>query len=50
MNDIARKEKNEYYRRWREKNRDKVRESNRKYWERKAAEKEAKKNAEDENN
>ncbi len=43
MNDKGRQAKNEYYRRWRQKNPEKVRESNRKYWERKAAEKEAEK-------
>lgn len=29
-------ERREYYRRWRAKNKDKVRESNRRYWERRA--------------
>ena len=32
-------ERREYYRQWRAKNKDKVRESNRRYWERRAAKK-----------
>ncbi len=38
MNKQAREAKNEYYRRWRAKNPEKVKASNRKYWERKARE------------
>ena len=38
LNKQAREAKNEYYRRWRAKNPEKVKESNRKYWERKARE------------
>ena len=38
MNKQAREAKNEYYRRWRAKNPEKVKESNRKYWARKAQE------------
>ncbi len=32
----AREERREYFRQWRAKNRDKVKESNRRYWERRA--------------
>ena len=35
----AREERRAYYRQWRAKHRDKVRESNRKYWERRALKK-----------
>ena len=38
MSKAAREAKNEYYRRWRAKNPDKVRASNQKYWERIARE------------
>lgn len=37
----AAEERREYYRQWRAKNKDKVRESNRRYWERRAAKKAA---------
>ena len=33
----AREERREYFRQWRAKNKDKVRESNRRYWERRPA-------------
>lgn len=33
----AAEERREYYRQWRAKNKDKVRENNRRYWERRAA-------------
>jgi len=36
LNEQARKIRAEYYRQWRAKNRDKVREANQRYWERKA--------------
>lgn len=36
----ARDARNEYYREWRKNNPDKVREKNRRYWEKKAAQKE----------
>ena len=39
IEDLAREERLEYYRNWRAKNKEKVKESNRKYWERKALEK-----------
>lgn len=39
MDERAREERREYYRQWRAKNQDKVRENNRKYWERRAARK-----------
>lgn len=35
----AAEERREYYRQWRAKNKDKVRENNRRYWERRAAKK-----------
>lgn len=35
----AREERREYFRQWRAKNKDKVRENNRRYWERRAAKK-----------
>lgn len=38
MSKKARAAKNEYYKRWRAKNPDKVRASNQRYWERKARE------------
>ena len=41
LNERAAEERREYYRQWRAKNKDKVRENNRRYWERKAAKKEA---------
>lgn len=37
LEELARKERIEYYRQWRAKNKDKVRESNRRYWEKRAA-------------
>lgn len=39
MNEKALEERREYFRQWRAKNPDKVRDSNRKYWERRAAKK-----------
>lgn len=39
LDERAAEERREYYRQWRAKNKDKVRENNRKYWERKAAKK-----------
>ncbi len=39
IEELAKKERREYYRQWRAKNKDKVREKNRRYWERKAAQK-----------
>ena len=42
MSKAAREAKNEYYKRWRAKNPEKVRESNQKYWERKARERQDK--------
>lgn len=33
----AREERREYFRQWRSKNKDKVRENNRRYWEKRAA-------------
>ena len=38
MTDKARLERNRYAREWRAKNKDKVREANRRYWEKKASE------------
>lgn len=38
LSDDARKAQNEYMREWRKKNSERVRENNRRYWERKAAE------------
>ena len=53
MNELARQERNRYFREYRERNPDKVREANRKYWERRAAkavaEKEARNAAANEN-
>ena len=37
MSEAARKEQNEYQRKWRAANPDKVRERNRRYWEKRAA-------------
>lgn len=37
LQDRAAEERREYYRQWRAKNPDKVRENNRRYWERRAA-------------
>lgn len=37
----AREERREYYRQWRARNPEKIRENNRRYWERKAAKKAA---------
>lgn len=37
LTEEARKAKNLYHKRWREKNKDKVREHTRRYWEKKAA-------------
>lgn len=39
IKDLAREEKNKYLREWRKKNPDRVREYNRRYWRKKAAEK-----------
>lgn len=39
LEERAREERREYFRQWRAKNRDKVRENNRLYWERRAAKK-----------
>lgn len=39
MNEKALEERREYFRQWRAKNPDKVRDSNRRYWERRAAKK-----------
>jgi len=36
LDELARKTRAEYYRQWRAKNPDKVREKNRRYWERRA--------------
>lgn len=41
IKEAARLERNAYYRAWRAKNKDKVKENNRKYWEKKAAQKAA---------
>ena len=40
LEEKARKEHREYFRQWRARNPDKVRENNRRYWERRAAKKE----------
>lgn len=40
MDNAAKKARNEYMKEWRKKNKDKVKETNRKYWENKAKEKE----------
>ena len=37
VRELARQERNRYSREWRAKNKDRVRETNRKYWERRAA-------------
>lgn len=37
VEELAKQEKREYFRKWREKNKDKIRENNRRYWERRAA-------------
>ena len=39
LEERAREERREYFRQWRAKNPDKVRENNRRYWERRAARK-----------
>lgn len=39
LDERAAEERREYYRQWRARNKDKVRENNRRYWERKAAKK-----------
>ncbi len=39
LSEEARQEKNQYFREWRRRNPDKVKEAQRRYWERKAAEK-----------
>lgn len=39
LEERAAEERREYFRKWRAKNKDKVRESNRRYWERRAAKK-----------
>ena len=41
LQERAAEERREYFRQWRAKNKDKVRENNRKYWERRAAKKAA---------
>lgn len=40
LEEKAKEERREYFRQWRAKNPDKVRENNRRYWERRAAKKE----------
>lgn len=45
--ELAREAKRQYFREWRRKNPDKVRESNRKYWQRRAARLAAEKEAND---
>ena len=37
LEERAKEERREYFRQWRAKNKDKVRENNRRYWERRAA-------------
>ncbi len=37
LEERAREERREYFRQWRSKNKDKVRENNRRYWEKRAA-------------
>lgn len=37
IEELAKKERREYYRQWREKNRERIRETNRRYWEKRAA-------------
>ncbi len=37
LEEIAREERRQYFKRWRKKNPDKVRENNRRYWKRRAA-------------
>lgn len=39
LEELAAEERREYFRQWRAKNKDKVRENNRRYWERKAEKK-----------
>lgn len=39
LEERAKEERREYFRQWRAKNRDKVRENNRRYWEKRAAKK-----------
>lgn len=39
LEEKAKEERREYFRKWRAKNKDKIRESNRRYWERRAAKK-----------
>lgn len=46
LEERAREERREYYRQWRAKNQDKVREINRRYWEKRAARKAAEKEQE----
>lgn len=41
LEERAAEERREYYRKWRAKNKDKVRENNRRYWERRVAKKAA---------
>ena len=41
LEERAAEERREYFRQWRAKNKDKVRENNRRYWERRAAKKAA---------
>lgn len=45
MKELARQERNRYFREYRKRNPDKVREANRKYWERRAAKAVAEKEA-----
>ena len=45
LEERAKEERREYFRQWRAKNRDKVRESNRRYWEKRAAKKVAEEKA-----
>lgn len=39
IEELVREEQREYYRQWRAKNKDKVRENNRRYWEKRAQKK-----------
>ncbi len=42
VQELARRERNEYHKKWRARNPDKVRAKNQRYWEKKAREREAK--------
>ena len=44
IDELVKAEKREYYKKWREKNKEKIKESNRKYWENRANRKSAEKN------